>query len=523
MIGKDVPYTLLQSIVDIPEPELRLGLTHLQSAEFLYETTVFPDPEYTFKHALTHEVAYGGILQERRRTIHARITEAIETLYQKRLPEHLERLAHHAVRGELWEKAYNYLKQAGNRALTRSANQEAINFFEQALDAIQRLPESQVTIERAIDLRLELRSALHPLGDFNRVLETLRKAEALAQSLGDRRRHGRVLSYLAQSFRLTGDYQGAIDAGKQAVSIAQTFGDLAIQAPANFHLGQAFFHFGDHDRAIEFHLDNIRTLNGDLARDRLGMAGIPVVFSRGHLAWSLAELGRFTEGVAAWREAVQLADEVKHPFSEAFAKYCGGFLYLRKGEIERAVEQLEPGLALCKSMNVRLEIPFVGAFLGFSYSLQGRHRDGIALATQAVDEMKSLNIVSGRSWLMGILAYTHLLAGELPKAAGLAQQANDLALEYGERGWTAWTKHVVGLIRLAEGETRFDEARKGFEEAMEIARTLGLQPLLARSELSLGQMYRRAQDKERAHTHLTNAAKLLGEMEMSFWLQKAQA
>jgi predicted ATPase len=96
---------LLLAIADAPEHEVRAELTHLQTAEFLYETRLFPDLEYTFKHALTHEVAYQGLLHERQRALHARITEAIERLSTERVAEQAERLAHHALRGELWEKA----------------------------------------------------------------------------------------------------------------------------------------------------------------------------------------------------------------------------------------------------------------------------------------------------------------------------------------------------------------------------------------------------------------------------------
>ena len=105
VIGKDVPFSLLQAITELADEELRRGLTHLQAAEFLYETSLFPDLEYTFKHALTHEVAYGSLLHERQRALHSRIVEAIETLYSNRLIEQVERLAHHAARGEVWAKA----------------------------------------------------------------------------------------------------------------------------------------------------------------------------------------------------------------------------------------------------------------------------------------------------------------------------------------------------------------------------------------------------------------------------------
>ncbi len=181
VIGKDVPFALLQAIADGRRTTLRAELAHLQAAEFLYETRLFPDLEYTFKHALTHEVAYGSLLQERRRALHARIVEAIERLYPDRLAEQVERLAHHAVRGEVWEKAVAYLRQAGTKADARSANREALAYFEQALAALDHLPETRETLEQAIDLRFDLCAALYNLGELDQILQYLHEAEPSAR------------------------------------------------------------------------------------------------------------------------------------------------------------------------------------------------------------------------------------------------------------------------------------------------------------------------------------------------------
>src|SRR5207249_11564167 len=154
VIGKDVAFPLLQAITDLSEEEVSRALIHLQAAELLYETSLFPDLEYTFKHALTHEVAYGSLLHERQRALHARIVEAIEALYPDRLIEQVERLAHHAVQGEVWRKALIYLRQAGAKADARSALRESVSYFEQALIALGHLPESREMHEQAIDLHL---------------------------------------------------------------------------------------------------------------------------------------------------------------------------------------------------------------------------------------------------------------------------------------------------------------------------------------------------------------------------------
>ena len=195
VIGKDVPYALLAAIAEQPEEALRRGLAHLQEAEFLYETQLFPDLEYTFKHALTHDVAYAGLLGERRRALHAAVVAAIERLHADRLVEHVERLAHHARQGEVWDKAVRYLRQAGTKVFLRSANREAATCFEQALDALRRLPEHPDAIAESLDIRFDLRNALLPLGELERMGALLDEAEALAEAVGDQRRLGRALNY----------------------------------------------------------------------------------------------------------------------------------------------------------------------------------------------------------------------------------------------------------------------------------------------------------------------------------------
>ena len=160
----------------------------MQAAEFLYETSLFPEPAFTFKHALTHEVAYGSLLQERRRTLHAGIVEASERLYGDRLTDQVERLAYHAVRGAVWERALHYGRQAGTRALVRSANQEAVASFEGALAALQHLPDSSDQHAQAIDLRFDLCRALLSLGAIARIFALLQEAVALAEAGHDQQR-----------------------------------------------------------------------------------------------------------------------------------------------------------------------------------------------------------------------------------------------------------------------------------------------------------------------------------------------
>src|SRR5262249_32894442 len=221
-IGTEVPFPLLQAIGEVPEEALHRGLDHLQAAELLYETRLFPEREYTFKHALTHEVAYGGLLQERRRVLHGRIVEVLEALPAERLTEQVDRLAHHALRGEVWDKAVTYCQQAGARARDRAAFREAVAAFEQALQALAHLPEDGDTRVLAIELRRALAFSLSVVGELGRSLALLGETEALARALDDRARLGQVLVGKARVLRVTGDPDGAIAVGQQAFELAAT-------------------------------------------------------------------------------------------------------------------------------------------------------------------------------------------------------------------------------------------------------------------------------------------------------------
>jgi predicted ATPase/class 3 adenylate cyclase len=522
VVGKDVALPLLRAIADLPEDALWVGLTQLQAAEFLYETSLFPEPEYTFKHALTHEVAYASMLQERRRVVHARIVEAMESIYGSRLVEHVERVGQHAFRGQVWEKAVLYLKQAGDKALARSAIQEAVGYFDQALSALRQLPRTPDNLAQEIDLRLELRNALHPLGEHDRVYEILREAQALAESADDNRRLARVFSLLAQSLRLKGEYEQALQVGTEAVRIGSQLGDLSIQATANFHLGQTYFQLAAHDDAHRMHGNNVTMLQGNLAQQRLGMAGLPGVFSRGHMAWSLAEVGRFPEALSACDEALQIAGIVKHGYSQAFAEYCGGVVYLRLGEPARAVARLEQGFALCKAMNFRLDIPFVSAFLGYAYALTGRCEDALVLLKQGVDAAASLKMMANRAWLLGLLSEGRLIAGQAEAAVEAADEALEFARQYREAGWEAWALFHKGEA-LGQRSERSAEATALLEQARARAHALGMRPLAARCDLSLAKLHVGAGDQARSRQHVEAARKALREMGMQRWLQEAES
>ena len=292
-VGRHVPFSLLRAIVDLSDEVLRKSLYRLQAAEFVYETGLFPDLEYSFKHALTQDVAYSSMLHEQRRELHAAIVEAIEALYHNRLGEQVERLAHHARQGEVWVKALHYLHQAGTKVFLRSANREAATYFEQALDALRHLPETRDAIAELLDLRFDLRNALVPLGEGGRMGALLDEARALAEAVGDQHRLGRALTYQVLQFWHAGDYAAALQASRRALAIGESLANETLQVVAELYLGRTYLARGECHEAVR-HCEAALTLIPEtMVQERFGQAAIPASFVGTTLAIALGALGRF--------------------------------------------------------------------------------------------------------------------------------------------------------------------------------------------------------------------------------------
>ena len=483
VIGRDVSFALLQAVAELPDDPLQRGLAHLQAAEFLYETRLFPDLAYTFKHALTHDVAYGSLLHERRRALHARVVEAIERHAADRLGEHVEQLAHHAVKGALWEKAVTYCRRAAARAYARSAVSAAAVALQQAITALAQLPRTPEAVELGVDLRIELRNPLTLLRDFDTVLECLVEAERLARILGDPRRLGWVLSYVAEHHRLTGNLDAALANATQALALTTTVDDPGLRIATNLYLAQTHVSRGDYRRAIDHLTQNVDALRGDLLRERLGMVGFPSVFTRSWLARSLAELGEFREASTAASEAVAIAEELSHAPSVGQAWQAASFVHLRQGEMRAAIILLERCLALATEQ-VPLFVASSAAYLGWAYAWSGRSPEALPLLKESVERNPTEPLYTM------LLGEACLLEGRPGEAACLALKALDLARRQGARGSQAHILQLLGAIAAHPDLPEMEAAEGRYREALDLSNQLGMRPLVAHCHLGLGKLYR---------------------------------
>jgi len=421
VVGKDVPFPLLEAIAEEPGERLREGLTRLQAAEFLYEGRLFPELEYTFKHALTHEVAYAGLLQDRRRTLHARILAAMEKLYTDRLDEHVERLAHHAVRGDAREKAVPYLQQAGNKAGARSALRDARAWYEQALSVLEALPANQSTLEQGFEIRLELRMVLTQLAQLRLALERLREAETLSERLDDDHRRARVCSVLMTLHTLLGELEEAVATGTRALEMAERLGDLRLRILTTSYLEQAQYYRGEYERVVDLATDTLAVLPADWVYEHFGMVAPASVYARSWLVISLAELGRFGEAAEQAAEGIRLAEQTHHAYTIGLAHRAGGTLYLIEGDWAKARSLLEHGITVLRAGNVSLSIPPTVAGSAWALAQLGEASEALNRLREAEHAVAG-HATAGmrRAWDDHMLGRTYLLLGRLDEARNLA-------------------------------------------------------------------------------------------------------
>ncbi|WP_249143892.1 adenylate/guanylate cyclase domain-containing protein [Bradyrhizobium lablabi] len=515
VVGQDVPLSLIHDICGLNDSELRGLLGNLQAAEFIYPTQLFPDLQFSFKHALTHDVAYAGLRSDKRREIHRLVVDAIERQYAGRIGEQVERLADHALRGQLPEKAVMYLREAGRKAADREAYPEAVILLEQALDALAQLPQDIETIRKAIDIRFDIRNVLQPLGDRRRIATYLDEAGGLAAQIDDKQRMGWVQSHLTEQFWMLGQYPQSIDAGEQALTVADQVSDLPLRVVTNLPLGLAHHTRGSYAKAREYFGWNATNLNGELVGERFGMFVLPSSFSRSFIAWGLADTGNFSEAFSIGEDGLRIAETAGHPFSCGYAHLGLGVVALRQGNLRRALRSFERSLAAGAFADSPVGFAYVSLHLGYGLALSGRANEGIPILERSIELAQSRGFVARHALRLAYVSEAYLLLGRDNDARNAAQRALELARQHGERANEAYSLRMLGEVESYRNE--LGDAEGWLTESLSLATELGMRPLAAHCHKALANVFDLQHRKVEAERHRDISAAMIEAMEMRFW------
>jgi class 3 adenylate cyclase/predicted ATPase len=492
VIGTDVPFGLLHAIAEVPDEQLRRHLVQLQAAEFLYETNLFPELEHTFKHALTHEVAYGTLLGDRRRALHARIVDGIERLYAGRLSEQVERLAHHAVRGEIWDRAARYLREAGTKAVGRSTNVEAITYLTQGLEIAAKLPPGPAQMRHELRLLLALGPALQSTRGFGsaEVERAYARARELAEQLGEPIELFQALWGLWLHMMGRGRHTAARPVAEELLTVAERLGDPALRLEAHHAMCPSTFWVGEVEATRRHGEQGMALYDREQHRALAFLYGghDPDVCCRMHSALALWHLGFPERALERSRTGMALARELAHVGTIVNELPFAGLLHQLRGDVTATREVAHSIIALSTEHGFPQWLAVGRILEGWAEAQEGPGPVSAQRVRRAIDEYRATGNDLYVAYFLCVLAALQLQCGAA--AEGL-ETVNAVSAITGERRaglMEAELTRVHGELLLAAAPGAAAEAERAFRNAIDIARGQKARSWELRATVSLSRL-----------------------------------
>ena len=469
VLGREFPLGLVQRVTRKPEDELERMLSRLQAGEFIYEQPAAGDAEYTFKHALTQEVAYNTLLVERRRVLHECAGDAIEVLYFARLDDHLAELAHHYGRSANLRKAVHYLGRAGNQALERAAFAEAQALLSRGLEVLRELPDDMERAREEIDLQTALGFSLFAMGapgGSEREAAFVRARE-LNERLGDKAKLIEALTFLSNVRANRAELQPARELAEQAVALAELVKDTGIVARAHTQLGQVFFYQGAYAASRE-HLEQ--------AHELFGPGPYRNFFDAWYARWNAYYLvlvaavsGYPDTALKRSSEALSAARRSSDPDSIGVALHAHATLVWELGEARRALGTAEELLALAAEHDMPLFMLFGSCWRGWALAAHGQVEEGITAlqrARAAWAEAAPLALLM----VLLLLAEVYLRGRRSDEGLDTVAKGLALAQKTGVGSLEPELYQIKGDLLLLQGVPKAAEAERCFRQAIRITR-----------------------------------------------------
>ena len=468
---------------------------------------------FEFTHGRIRELAYAQLLPPRRKLLHRQTVEALRALYPTAIDQRATALATHAFEGEMWPEAADYFRRAGQWALARSFNREAAASLARAIAALDRAVGAD-TAALAIDVRLELRTALVLLGEVEQAHAPLEQARALAESLGDRGRLGRVWAQVSSQRWWTGHQAEAMAAAETAARLAEETSDDDLGVAATICRAYAHFGMGDY-RDVLRELEPLLAKLGARERDRYGQHQLPIVSPSNQVAVALAHCGDFEAALAYSRENVARAEALGHRYGLIHTCWAFGEVYAHRASGGDAMALLERALGLFPDRADFFLYSNVIGTLGYAHVLEGRVDEGLELMSEALAGREQRPLRVGLSRLMARTSEASLIAGRIAEAREIAGRCLALTLEQGEHGYEAWARRLLGEIALHDGTADGrDAARAHFIEALALAEPREMRPVIAHCHFGLGRLPGGAE-------HLATAIAMYRDIGMQYWIDRA--
>ncbi len=523
VIGRDFAYRILNTITGMGE-ELKSYLLNLQGLEFIYEKSLFPELEYIFKHALTQEVAYNSLLLKRRKEIHERIGKAIEELYQDRLEDFYEVLAHHYSRSEGSEKAYHYLKLSGDKAVRSYSLWEAFRFYKEAINVLNKLPETEENKRRGIEVRLLMAFPIMSLAYPEDSLEILQEGERLSKELGDERSLANFYSNIGFYYTIGGDPLLGRKYGENCFEEAEKIQDIELMAATAFDLCVSYNRAAQFLKVAEVAPRVLALLESTQRESESFGRGLNVYsVLLANYGTAMGTLGNFEEGEALCEKGLRYAREINDLYGIGVVEFYYSNLFLVKGDGEKLIEHSQEAIRYGEETQMVAILGLAWTSLGYGYYLLGE----LETARKHIERGLKTQTDTGLPFVLSLhywaLSNVHFDSGDLENARSCVEKALELAQTNNERSVEAESRMWLGRVLSKADISQADKAEECILHGIRIVDELKLIPLCSEGYLYLGELYADTGQKEKALETLKKAEAEFKEMGMDYYLRRTQA
>jgi predicted ATPase/class 3 adenylate cyclase len=507
VIGREFPLGLVWQVIARPEAELYRLLASLQHKEFLYEQPALPEPDYSFKHALTQEVAYGTVLHEQRKALHERTAQAMETLYRTTLDEHYSELAYHYTRSSKTAKAIEYLHLAGQQAVQRSAHTEAIMHLTTALELLTTLPDTRERVQQELALLLTLGAPLIATRGFSSldVQATYLRARELCQQIGETRQLFPVLFGVQTSQQVRGEFVPARELGEQLLDLAQREHDPALLMQAYRALGSVLFHLGEFGAAQAHLAQSLALYDAQRHHSQVflyGYGGLELgatsLLLAARVLWPLGYPDQARQKSAAART---LAQEQPHPFIVAHAQIHAAIVHQLCRERPPTQEGAEAAITLARDHGFPQWLGPGAILQGWALADQGQREEGITQIRHGLATHQEVGARIFHSYFLALLAEAYGKAGQAEDGLTTLAEALTVVDRTGERFYEAELYRLKGELTLKQSSGQ-KEAEACLHKAIEIAQRQQAKSLELRAVMSLSRLWQQQGKKDEARQML---------------------
>jgi TOMM system kinase/cyclase fusion protein len=509
-LGREFAYDLLQAVAPWDEATVQRGLQQLVEAEFLYQQGLPPQATYLFKHALIQDAAYQSLLRSTRQQYHQRIAQVLEERFPELCETQPELLAHHYTEAGLMTQAVPYWQHAGQRAIERSANLEAVAHLTRGLGVLAALPDTPERAQQELVVQTTLGPALMATKGYSapELLQAYARARELCQQVGETPQLFQVLRGVWYFYLHRVELRTARELGEQLLTLAQRVGDPALLLEAHYALGNTTNYLGEFATAQAHFAQGIALYDPQQHQSHAFHYGQdPGVICRAYAGVTLWWLGYPDQALQQSQEALTLVRELAHPFSLAYAQFFAALLHQLRREWHLTHERAEAAIALGTEHGFVLWVA-LGTFLrGWALTArssesgagQEQGEEGIAQMQHGLVALRAMGAEVFRPYGLALLAATYAQVRQPEQGFSLLTEALALTNDREERRWEAELYRLQGELLLARSTEQHTKAATCFRQALDIARRQQARSWELRAAMSLARLWQHQGQRTEAY------------------------